>query len=204
MGQFPEPTRPWDRLALAVAHWEICEGIPVASAVWSHSTPEIREKLQSALRLIAHHAPGQFERIGRLMRGVIVARLYEADATWRNDIAICLLDVSFLESNRASGAAVAATIIHELTHARLNRLGCRYTSGRRARIEHICHLAELRFLSMLPESKERAAAIEAAQWSLRLEPSVWSDEAIRARKESAPWYIGALRFVFRPLPAIND
>jgi hypothetical protein len=174
----------------------------VSFAVWRDPAPVTREKLAEALRLILRFAPAQAHRFHQLSRGIFVMRLHTADAAWRGDLSACLLDIEYLESDRASAPAVAATVIHELTHARLRRLGFVHTKERRVRLEHICHRAEKRFLSSLPESAERTGALAEIEERLGFDATFWSEDAGRAREEFFPWYIKTMRFISRHLQNI--
>src|SRR2546427_9194317 len=54
---------------------------------------------------------------------------------------------TLFRSPQTSAARLASTLVHEATHARLDRLGFRYAAERRARIEGICFRREIAFRS---------------------------------------------------------
>src|SRR5882672_12744248 len=78
-------------------------------------------------------------------------------------------------------AHVAATIIHEATHARLMTAGVGYEPERRAKVERICFKAEIAFASRLPDGQP---IIDEAQAQIKRDPEVWTDQAARARRVS--------------------
>lgn len=87
----------------------------------------------------------------------------------------CLLSLRLVQEHDAAETAV--TLVHEMTHARLWRLGCRYTPAEREHVERICVAAEIRFALRLPRGAELTAK------SRRLLESRWweskSSSAIR-------------------------
>lgn len=67
----------------------------------------------------------------------------------------CLLSLRLVQQH--DPAKIAVTIVHEMTHARLWRLGYRYTLAERERIERICVAEEMRFAQRLPGGAELQA-----------------------------------------------
>ena len=159
----------------------------------------IRARVGSALDLIADHAPAEFRRITTLMRGIIVTHLHRADGEWRQSLNTCLISARFIKRKDATPESVAGTIIHELTHARLEAIGFDYRDERRARIERICYRRSQRFLESLPTSNERTAALEDAEAGLSLDSDQW--RAVFSRRQQ-PWYARVLQFLLVRMPAL--
>ena len=200
ISQFPTPLTWYNRLALRLVSWEQCEGVPLAIASFGDESV-VRARVAGALRLIAIYAPADFARIRVRMRGIIITRLYGSRAEWRQQIRTCLVSTHYLVQEEASPESVAGTIIHELTHARLDALGFDYGEKRRARIERICFHASKRFLERLSQSTARDAALAAVGENLSLDNAEWSDAAFAERQAEQPWYVRANRFIFRQLGA---
>jgi len=196
--RFPRPAGWYDRLVTRDENWEDCEGLPLAIGSFTNEQ-RIREQIAGALRLLGKYAPVDLARLRRLIRGIVVTQLYGAHAEWRKSLDVCIISTDYLERDDTSPASIAATITHELMHARLDSFGFAYGESQRPRVERICFRASRRFLERLPESTERDAAILVIEEYLTLDDSFWSDEAFRATNASQPWYIRAMRLLSRLL-----
>jgi hypothetical protein len=186
--EFPTPTEWGDRFVVWAAEWEEREGVCVAiSAIRDEEA--LRARVADALRLIALYAPADLVRLRKLMRGIIVSRLYGAHAAWRQSVRVCVLSTHYLLRAETRAEGVAATIIHELMHARLDARGFDYREERQARIERICFRASERFLNRLPESSQRTAALQEIEEYLAIDTAVWP--AVLAR-DYRPWYLRVL------------
>lgn len=138
-------------------------------------------KVQQALALIRDVSPSRFMRIHREVRRIrissIAGRLAEWDVTEKE----CIVNGNYLDTPEITLTEVAATLIHEATHARIDRLGIKYTEDRRRRIERICIMEEIRFAKKRPDGEKviRDAELLLAepdefwtnksQWEARLE-----------------------------------
>jgi hypothetical protein len=196
---FPTPTEWGDRFVVWGAEWEEREGVPVA--ISSLRDEEVlRARVADALRLMALYAPADLARLRKLMRGIIVSRLYGAHAHWRQSVQVCVLSTHYVLRADTLTEAVAATIVHELMHARLDALGFDYREERQARIERICFRASERFLQKLPESSQRAAALQEIEEYLAVDTDVW--RAVLAR-DYRPWYLRALFHVIQRIARVR-
>jgi hypothetical protein len=118
-------------------------------------TSDLWPKLQAALDLIAGHHPVWIRRMQRMNNSVNIrripgtrARLIENHKT--------ILDPYLLAD--FSPAQIAASIVHEATHARLRFYGVEFRRETLAKEERMCRRAELRFGKRLQQ-----AGIEGAQ-----------------------------------------
>jgi len=82
----------------------------------------------------------------------------------------CLVELTFTVNPDFSDAEVAATILHEAMHARLDRLGFPLEMEDRARQERFCRRAEIEFGRLVPNGDRVVAR---AQWTSEL-----SDEEV--------------------------
>jgi len=82
----------------------------------------------------------------------------------------CLVELTFTVNPDFSDAEVAATILHEAMHARLDRLGFPLEMEDRARQERFCRRAEIEFGRLVPDGDRVVAR---AQWTSEL-----SDEEV--------------------------
>lgn len=157
---------------MRIALWQNHHGV----RVWVMSSSEdVRQvalqKVFAGLDILAETAPKQLERIPILMLGVTVRPLPNAVAEWNAMLAVCQLDKHYVANSSATPVGVATMIIHELTHARLDRARILYTGTNRGRIERICRLAERNFLLRLPFSNERTRLLATNDRWLAVDPS---------------------------------
>ena len=194
ISEFPVPTAWYDRLMVWASVWESWEGVPVAIGTLK-DWDRIRAQLGAAFRILAQHSPADFERLRTLTRGVVVARLWGSNAEWRRSLRVCVLSTEYLRESGASAAAVAATIVHEVMHARLDAHGFEYDKNR-GRIELICYAASKHFLNKLPQSSDRDAALKDVEKRLRIESAIW-DRTHEITRNAMPRPLRALAFVLR-------
>jgi hypothetical protein len=73
---------------------------------------------------------------------------------------------------------VALAIVHESTHARLDRLKIPYTEDIRERVERVCIKSEIAFAKRLPDAQK---FIEIAESRLQIPKSYWKNEQFQQR-----------------------
>src|SRR5206468_10704074 len=74
---------------------------------------------------------------------------------------ICLVELTFVVNRDFTPTQVAATILHEAMHARLDNAGVKYDPAGAAKHERFCRRAEVEFGMMAPDAApvvERALA----------------------------------------------
>jgi hypothetical protein len=122
------------------------------------------DRAVAAINLIHDHDRLQYRRILRSLDRIIITVLATGvPAQYQAWLDACELDERMVTNEAVSLEFLAAVIVHEATHARLERLGFEYTEERRQRIEQICWRRELAFVARLPNG---AAAREAIQQRL--------------------------------------
>ena len=120
--------------------------------------------LVDALDLIARVDPVRFAQIPRLLPGGIAAAAVNWATAWYNrSDRRCYIGATSLAHGET--ADLATYIIHEMTHARLDRLETGADLDTRVRIEKICVRRELAFVHKLvahgvPTPKDLVASIE--------------------------------------------
>jgi len=125
-------------------------------------------------------------------------QLTGAYARWDEDLQACVIDREHVLTSTATH--VASTIVHELTHARLEQAGFSYDSAA-ARHERLCMLAERNFAERLAPSAEADELRQRIQEDLDTPPEFWSDAARRERAsenfKAMPWWGKAVRVLGR-------
>jgi hypothetical protein len=92
---------------------------------------------------------------------------------------------------------IAATIIHEATHARLERRGIQYVEKQRQRIEAVCIRRELNFIAKLPNAEPlQEARADALEWCTGGEREFFSDSNFATRREEGS--VEGLRYLGVP------
>ncbi len=121
------------------------------------STPAVLERLDEALRLIAHYQPWRLAHLRRDAREIRVVRFACRGAFLPAERAV-ITELTFLARRDITAAPVASSIVHEGVHARLHaaseRFGWRRDEERWAadlpREERLCRRAEVEFGRALP------------------------------------------------------
>jgi hypothetical protein len=130
------------------------------------ATADVVARLDEALALIERHQPWRLEHLRRDLQYLLVTR-FPCRGAYLPDERACLTELTFLARRDISPAPVAASIIHEGMHARVDRMVVRQRSRHRAREERICRRAELEFGQSLPPELG-APVVERAIASLAL------------------------------------
>jgi hypothetical protein len=127
-------------------------------------TEQVVQRLTAALDLIATYAPRRYRRLRRDLAGFVVER-FACRGAFFPQSRECLVELTFTVNPRHGLPEVAASIVHEATHARVARM-CRTRSPEQhAREERLCRRAELEFGLALPDG---AVVVQRARDSLAL------------------------------------
>jgi hypothetical protein len=155
------------------------------------ATAAVLARLDEALALVERYQPWRLHHLRRDLREFWVVRFPCRGAYFPEDRA-CMTELTFLARTDITAAPVAASILHEGMHARVDRMrlgGVRLDSASRdrAREERICRRAELDFGLSLPPALG-APVVERARASLALDdagvaPEVDWAEARRRQDE---------------------
>jgi hypothetical protein len=104
-----------------------------------------------------------------------------ADRHVHRGVRVALLDRDFVLAGDTTPERLASVIIHEMTHARLERAGVQYVGTNRARSERVCALAERNFIARLPPSAERGRLEKLNAQYLAIRPDFWTDASFAER-----------------------
>jgi hypothetical protein len=106
------------------------------------ATEQVLERLTAALDLIAVYAPRRYRRLRRDVAGFMVQR-FACRGAFFPDSRECLVELTFTVNPRHGLPEIAASILHEATHARVARMCRTRAPDRPAREERLCRRAEL-------------------------------------------------------------
>jgi hypothetical protein len=126
-------------------------------------TRQVLIRLTQALDLIASAAPRCFRRLSRDLSGFLVQRFPCRGAFFPAERE-CLVELTFAVNPAHSVAEIAASIVHEATHARIASRCGSLPLSLRPREERLCRRAELEFGLAIDD----AIVIERARRSLAL------------------------------------
>ena len=166
----------------------VLHGIPVTveNTRPDIATPDVIQRLDEALTLIARYQPWRLRHLQRDLDELRVVR-FPCRGAWIPDEGACVAELTFLNRRDITAAPVASSIIHEGIHARVDRMGVSRYARDRAREERLCRRAELEFGQSLPPELG-APVIPRALESLALAdqevaPAIDWNEALRRQDE---------------------
>jgi hypothetical protein len=132
-------------------------------------TSAVIARLERSLSLIAQYVPHHFRHLKRDFAYIVVQR-FACRGAYFHEQRACLVELTFTVNPDFSDAEVAATILHEAMHARLDALGFPLEMADRARQERFCRRAEIEFGLLAPNAER---VVERARWT-----SALSDEEV--------------------------
>lgn len=147
-------------------------------------TERVFERARAVIERIDAFQPWRLAHLRRDIAGIVVKR-FPCRGAYFSDSRTCLLELTFMANDAFSDSQVAACLVHEGMHARLDRLSEKFGitpfAEARARHERICRRAELDFGEAVPDG---GPVIARASQSLGLEdegvaPTIDWEEALR-------------------------
>lgn len=178
---------------MPLAEQHVVHGLPVrvVNTRPDIQTDQVIQRLTAALDLIATYAPGRYRRLRKDFTGFVVQR-FACRGAFFPESRECLVELTFTVNPRHALPEIAASIVHEATHARVARMCRTRPPELHDREERLCRRAELELGLALPDG---AVVVQRAQASLALAdqevaPDVdWAEAArrvaeadVRARK----------------------
>jgi hypothetical protein len=130
---------------------------------------DVIARLERSLSLIQRYVPHHFRHLKRDFAYIVVQR-FACRGAYFHEQRACLVELTFTVNPEFSDAEVAATILHEAMHARLDTLGFPLEMDDRARQERFCRRAEIEFGTLVPGGER---VVERARWTSEL-----SDEEV--------------------------
>jgi hypothetical protein len=141
-----------DRLLVWLSTSRTVDGLWIGS-MESKPQPGLR-RVEDALQLIKRHDALHYSRVIHNLERIFVNLVPDALAHYDRSLNACVLDQRFVLPETTALERIACTIVHEATHARLERWGIGYDDEKaRTRIEAICLRRELNFIAKLQNSE---------------------------------------------------
>ena len=113
---------------------------------------QVLTRLAQALDLIATYTPRRYRRMQRDLAGLVVQRFPCRGAFFPRERE-CLVELTFTVNPAHSIEEIAASIVHEATHARIAQRCGPLPEEMRPREERLCRRAELEFGLALPDGQ---------------------------------------------------
>jgi hypothetical protein len=167
-----------DRRELAMSTARHVDGIWIGT--WG-GNPEDLTRVEGALSLIKQHSPLDYARIRRELERIWVHILFTGAGQYKHSLKACVLDERYVADPATTVERIASTIVHEATHARLDRYGIEYKEELRTRIEAICDRRQLAFAVRLPNSAELQQEIAQGLELCQANPGLFSNAQLRKR-----------------------
>ena len=162
--------------------------------VW-RGEPQLLSRIEGALRLIKQHDSLHYSRVVNNLDRIWVHLLPNAAAHYDRSLNACVFDERFVLLESTTLQRIASTIVHEATHARLERWGVEYDEKKRPRIEAICLRRELNFVTGLPDSEPLQDEIKSTLEWCAGDHDFFSDENFQQSEEQGVFetlrYLGA-------------
>lgn len=140
-----------DRMQLARSVSRQFDGVWIGT--WRGTQDDLL-RIESALLLVKQHSPLDYARIIRGLDRIWIYLVLDGLGQWNSSLNACLLDERYVADPATSIEQIASTIVHEATHARIERCGIEYDEKRRVRIEAICFRREAAFAARLPDGTQ--------------------------------------------------
>ena len=155
-----------------------------------------------ALALLQQFDSRALCRLQALADGILILGSVGALAEWLGPARLIRVSEYHAADEAVDDIQLAATLVHETTHAWLNHHGIqtRHRDGpvRRARVEAICIRSEAAFLRRVPNGETLAGELESlAQWALDDPEAKWSEEAFDQRRASDLRELGVPEWLIR-------
>jgi hypothetical protein len=161
-----------DRIELAMSTSRRVDGVWIGS--WRGSLEDLT-RVEDTLLLIKQHSPLDYSRVIRELERIWVTLSVYGLGQYKHSLKACILDERYVADSATTVERIASTIVHEATHARLERYGVEYKQELRTRIEAICFRRELALAARLPNGAELQQEIAHTLGWYQVNPGQFSD-----------------------------
>ena len=195
----------FDRVVLRWSRARRVDGLVIV-ALTDRETDRILilTRVEQALALIARYDGLRYRRFLRDLDRIVVTLLSAVPGNYTAAIRTCRLDKRLVLADGVTLELIAAVIVHEATHAQLDRLGVAYAEQQRPRIEAICIRRESAFGDKLPRGRGVRAWGE-HRLATYGNSNLWTDAVIRARRLEGDTenlrYVGCPEWLIRAILA---
>jgi hypothetical protein len=141
--------------------------------------PGALDKVEAALDLVLHHDQRAIQVLRMHTDGIFVFGTHGGGyAEWGRGDKLVFFKPEYVSAPATSALHLAATLVHEATHAWLEKMGFQYSLEHRSRIEAICIKRSLRCAKYADAGNELISELEQ---QLTCNPEYYSNAAFRER-----------------------
>jgi len=167
-----------NRFMFAISRKHNRDDLIIAMLFPDKTCPAVFSKIDQALNLISETDPRRYLQIRRDVKKIWVSPAPGCCAQWMDELQICILDRDYFCQADVLPPEVALAIVHESTHARLDRLKIQYTEDIRERVERVCIKSEIAFAKRLPDGQK---FVDIAESRLQIPKSYWTNAQFQQR-----------------------
>jgi hypothetical protein len=155
---------------------------------------DVLPKVALAIQAVLERSPTDGIRLQRFVKRVLVLDELDGLAEWSDACRTIGLDAQYVAASDTEVGHLAATIVHEITHAWLASRGYKYRESDRNRIEGICFRREVSFARRFPCTVEYVERCE-RQAREAANSSYFSQESFVARGKERLVQLGFPRWL---------
>jgi hypothetical protein len=168
-----------DRIDLWMSTAHDVDGLWVGA--FTRQNESVLRRIEDALQLMKQRSPLHYSRVVRNLDRIWVNLTPGARGHYLRRLNACVLDERFVVEEQPTPELIASVIVHETTHARLERRGIGYDEARRHRIEAICIRRQLHFVSGLEGCEAERESLKRSLDYYGDNPEFFSDGNMRQR-----------------------
>jgi hypothetical protein len=165
-------------------------GFPTYIFAPRDSRGTVEERLEAALQLLAATRPKWLNRLRGLVSAIEVGPIMTSAGAWVASRDSIVLNTDFVSNLRRPVLHIAAAIVHEGTHARIEHWKVPYRADTKIRIERACLQQERGFLLELPQDELRDWALARIDENYVNAEDIWSSSRAEASAAKALTDVG--------------
>jgi hypothetical protein len=185
-----------ERFLVWVSEWRVVDRFTIGTLPHDEAN-ELLQRVEDSLDTIRLYDPRRYQRLHQYLERIWVkVQVGGNTGRYNNRLRACELDPRLLLRPGIQPTDVASVIVHESTHARLQRFG--FTEPLRSRIEALCRKQERMFSERLP-SVEGDRIREKLRHMDEVHDDFWSDandsQRYEASADASLQYMGLPRWL---------
>ena len=151
------------------------------------------DKLEAAFDLLVRYSPARAKRV-RSLSGILIFGKTSHIARYSVRTNICRIWEPYILASETTPEELALTLVHEATHAWLDRLGFGYEEHIRADIEYLCIRAEYGVALRLPSG---SVDVENCRNRLNINPDSLTNASFHEDRISALRELGCPMWIIK-------
>ena len=168
-----------DRIGIRMSTARDIDGLWVGA--FTNQDETVLRRVEGALQLMKQQSTLHYARLVRSLDRVWVNLVPGTRGHYSRQLNACVLDERFVLDEQTTPDQIASVIVHEATHAILDRRGIAYDEPQRYRIEAICIRRQLHFVSGLAGCEAEKEIVRASLDYYSNSPEFFSDANMQQR-----------------------